>query len=130
MWPESTFQLDKQLFVMLRVCLDDHETSNCTSAAEDFARATVPRQSEEVIHAGHDDRYRKRTVGSGASPQELLQWRPRVPLSHSHFPLAPARIVWDMQSEQQPTGDPQATVLSINGIGANDHKQLLPSRRR
>ena len=34
---------------------------------------------------------------------------------HSH------RIVWDTQSEQQPTGTPQATVLSIDGIGAYDH---------
>ena len=90
---------------MLRVCLDDDETLQLfMSAAEDFARGNGSRRGEEVIHVGHDDRSaEKGRWGSGASPQEVLsgdwwlrhlpnssgkQWRPRVPLSNSHFPLA------------------------------------------
>ena len=66
--PESTLQLDKQLFVeclqtapsgcapgpggctneMLHVCLDDHETLELlTSAAEDYARVTVPDEARK-----------------------------------------------------------------------------------
>ena len=95
--PESTFQLDKQLFVkclqtapsgcapgpggctneMLRVCLHDHETLQLLMSAAEFARATVPDEARKSFMLATMTALQKkdggvRGIGTGSSFRRLV----------------------------------------------------------
>ena len=122
---------------MLRVCLDDTETLELlASAAEDFARAETPQEVAKSFMLASMTAVQKkdggvRGIATGTSFRRLVaktlarQFGPAVEATCSPFQFAlstragtdcvghAVRFVTD--------ANPEATVLSIDGVGAHDH---------
>ena len=121
---------------MLRVCLDDPETLELLTAAKDLARATVPGEVTRTFMLASMTALQKRDGGirgiaTGTSFRRLVaktlarQFGQVVEDTCASFQFAlstragvdcvghAVRVATD--------ANPEATVMSIDGIGANDH---------
>ena len=122
--PESTLLFDKQIFVK---CLQT-APSGCapgpdllTSAAEDFARATVPDEARKSFMLATMTALQKkdggvRGIATGSSFRRLVA-KTLARQFGKAVEVAPADCVGHAVRTATDR-DPQATVLSIDGIGA------------
>ena len=149
--PQSTLQLDAELFArclqmapfgsspgpggctneMLRVCLDDRETLELqTTAAEDLARATVPGEVTRSFMLASMTALQ--TVAFQESPlvQAFDDWSQRHKHDSSAKTCAPFQFALSTRAGVDCVGhavrvatdaNPEATVMSIDGIAAYDH---------
>ena len=122
---------------MLRVCLDDTETLELlVSAAEDFARAETPQEvSKSFMLASMTALQKKdggvRGIATGTAFRRLVaktlarQFGPAVEATCSPFQFAlSTRAGTDCVGHAvrfATDANPEATVLSIDGVGAYDH---------
>ena len=122
---------------ILKVCLEDSETlALLTSAAEDFARATVPREVSECFMLATMTALQKkdggvRGIATGTSFRRLVaktlarQFAQEVEAACAPFQFAlSTRAGTDCVGHAvraATEANPQATVLSIDGVGAYDH---------
>ena len=145
--PESPLQLDAKIFAkclqtapsgsapgpggctneMLRVCLDDVETlSLLISAAEDFARAETPPAAQSFMLATVTALRKKdggvRGIATGSSFRRLVAKTLAKQFSTAvNDTLCTVPVYCVGHAVRFATdADPEATVLSIDGVGAYD----------
>ena len=122
---------------ILKVCLEDSETLELlTSAAEDFARATVPREVSECFMLATMTALRKRDgsvrgIATGTSFRRLVAKTLARQFAHEvEAACAPFQFALSTRAGTDCLGhavraateaNPQATVLTIDGVGAYDH---------
>ena len=122
---------------ILKVCLEDSETlALLTSAAEDFARATVPREVSECFMLATMTALQKkdggvRGIATGTSFRRLVaKTLARQFAQEVEAACAPVQFALSTRAGTDCVGhavraateaNPQATVLSIDGVGAYDH---------
>ena len=120
---------------MLRVCLDDVESlSLLISAAEDFARAETPPAAQSFMLATMTALRKKdggvRGIATGSSFRRLVaktlakQFSTAVNDTCAPFQFAlstRAGVHCGHAVRFATDADPEATVLSVDGVGAYDH---------
>ena len=122
---------------ILKVCLEDTETLELlTSAAGDFARATVPRKMSECFMLASMTALQKRDGGvrglaTGTSFRRLVaKTLARQFAQEVEAVCAPFQFALSTRAGTDCVGhavraateaNPQATVLSIDAVGAYDH---------